>query len=280
MPVGDVGRASEVLARQAGLAVVGRADEVEDEVRGQALFVFQESADGFTVGVRAEAVVMRRGQRQRRALRGRLASFRVVREQRVVERTSSERATFGDERRASARCQWGLLPQVDDAAERVGAVEGGGGATQDFDGGQSEDAVASDLVGVGEALRQASPIEEDGCLSGISTAEEDRADRTFAGLLRGEDTGGATEQARQGRLPGVGRGGHVEAADGGRGFGQGLRLSGFDHHGLGQAGRSLGEEKGGEGQHYVSSYLDMCMLVKVCLCWAGKWGWRMVLIMA
>ena len=174
--------------------MVGRTDQIEDKVRGQALFVLQESADGFAIGVGAETVVMRRRQRQRRAVRGGLASFRVVREQSVVECSPSERAAFGDERRASARCQWGLLTKVDDAAERVGAVESGGGATQDFDGGQSEDAVAADLVGVGETLRKTSPIEKDGCLGGISTAEEDRADRTFAGLLRGEDTGGAASR--------------------------------------------------------------------------------------
>jgi hypothetical protein len=62
-----------------------------------------------------------------------------------------------------------------------------------------------------------------------------------------QDAGRTAQQARQGRLSGVSCGGHVEAADGGRSFGQGLRLSGFDHDGLRQPGRGLGEEKGGDG---------------------------------
>ena len=242
--------------------------------------MLQESADRFAVGVRTEAVVMCRGQRKRRALGGGLAGFGVVREQRVVERAAPEGAAFGDECGAGSGRERGLLTQVDDATERVGAIEGRRGAPQDFDRGQSEDAVTSDFVRVGETLRQTAAIEEHGRLGGVGAAEEERADRAFAGLLRGEDAGSAAEQARQGRLPGVGRGGHVEAADGGRSFGQGLRLSGFDHDGLGQAGRGLGEEKGGEGQHDVSSYLDMKIHVKPTLRTCRRWGWRNRQVMA
>jgi hypothetical protein len=180
-------------------------------------------------------------------LRGRLAGFGVVREQCAVERPTSEGAAFGDERRAGAGRERGLLPQVDDATERVGTVEGRGGAAQYFDRGQSEDTVAADFVRVGETLRQTAAIEEHGRLGGVRAAEEERAYRAFAGLLRGEDAGRTAQQARQGRLSGVSCGGHVEAADGGRSFGQGLRLSGFDHDGLRQPGRGLGEEKGGDG---------------------------------
>ena len=94
--------------------------------------MLQESADRFAVGIRTEAVVMCRGQRQRRSLGGGFAGFGVVREQRVVERAAPEGAAFGDECGAGAGRQRGLLTQVDDATERVGAIERRGRPTEDF----------------------------------------------------------------------------------------------------------------------------------------------------
>ena len=206
-------------------------------------------AQGVAIAVGAPAVVMRSRDADRGAAGRRLRADGVVRQEREAKRAATVRASFGDERRAGLGGERRLLTQVDDPAERVGAIEGRRRTAQDLDRREAEDAVATDLIGIREALRQAAAIEEYRRLGGVRATEEERAHRAFARLLGGVDARGAAEEARQGRLAGFRRGGDIKPTDRRRGLGQRGGLPSFDHDRLGQPGGRLGQEEREEREH-------------------------------
>ena len=249
LPVRQAAGAADILAGQAGLAVVGRTDEVEDQVGRKFPLVPEVGAQGVAPAVRTPAIVLRGREADRGTVRRRPRAGGVVRQKRQTEGTTTVGTAFGDERRAGLGRERRLLAEVDDAAKGVGAVERGRRPAEDLDGREPEDAVAADLVGIGKSLGEPTAVKQHGGLGRIRATQEERAHRTFAGLLGGVDPRSAAEQAGQGRLPGFRRGGDVQAADRRRGVGQRGGLPSFDHDRFGQPGGRLGQEDRKEREH-------------------------------
>ena len=87
------------VIRQAGLAVVRRADEVEHQVRRQTRFVLEVGAQRIAIAIRTPTVVVRGREADRSTIRRSLRAGGVVREDSQPQRTTTIGTPFGDERR-------------------------------------------------------------------------------------------------------------------------------------------------------------------------------------
>ena len=83
--------------------MVGRADEVEDQMRRQAPLVLEIRAQRIAIAVRAPAVVVRGRETDCGAIRRRLRARGVVREEGETQGAASVGTPFGNERRAGLR---------------------------------------------------------------------------------------------------------------------------------------------------------------------------------
>ena len=215
------------------MAEVGAADQVGGEVRRKLPGRLDQGRGGLASAVRAPTVVVRGGDGDGRPARGGLRTLRVVAGEGVAERGAAIRARFSFGRRAGLRGQRVLQAQVDDPAERVRAVERGGGAAEDLDRGEAEEAVAAEFVGAGEPRGQATSIQQHGGMGRVGAADEEGGLRSFAALFGGDDARRGGEERGQRAVTGLVGRGDVELGDGRGGLGGRGGLTGFDHHGVG-----------------------------------------------
>ena len=131
------------------------------------------SAQRIAIAIRTPAVVVRGRETDCGAIRRRLRASGVVRQESETQRATSIGTAFGNERRAGLSGEGRLLTQVDHATKGIGAIERRGRPTEDFHGGQTKDAVAPNLIGIGKALRKATAIQEHRRLGGVRTTEEE-----------------------------------------------------------------------------------------------------------